>query len=78
VITGATVDRIPLEKFPEFPAVLPKLSIQKEITSILSAYDELIENNRRRLALLEEAPRLLFLFGIAPGGVRAGVGAGAV
>ena len=27
---------------------------------ILSAYDDLIENNRRRIALLEEAARLLY------------------
>lgn len=60
VITGATVDRIPLEKFPEFPASLPKLSIQKNIADILSAYDDLIENNRRRMSLLEEAARQLY------------------
>ena len=45
VISGATVDRIPLEKFPYFPASLPNLAIQKEIASILSTYDDLIENN---------------------------------
>ena len=28
--------------------------------SILSAYDDLIENNRRRIALLEEAARMLY------------------
>ncbi len=60
VITGATVDRIPLEKFPEFPATLPKLSVQKQIAEMLSAYDELIENNLRRMGLLEEAARLLY------------------
>jgi len=60
VISGATVDRIPLEKFPSFPAALPKLSIQQEIAAILSAYDDLIENNRRRMALLEEAAQQLY------------------
>lgn len=34
--------------------------IQNNITSILSAYDELIENNNRRIALLEESMRLLY------------------
>lgn len=38
----------------------PGLSIQHRIVSILSAYDDLIENNRRRIALLEEAARLLY------------------
>jgi type I restriction enzyme S subunit len=32
---------------------IPGLSIQKRIAAILSAYDELIENNKRRIALLE-------------------------
>jgi type I restriction enzyme S subunit len=33
---------------------------QQAISSILSAYDDLIENNRRRMALLENAARLLY------------------
>ena len=33
---------------------------QEAIVSTLSAYDDLIENNRRRIALLEEAARLLY------------------
>ena len=33
---------------------------QRKIAEILSAYDDLIENNRRRIALLEEAARLLY------------------
>jgi type I restriction enzyme S subunit len=60
VITGATVDRIPIEKLPEFPVTLPGVEIQKEVAQRLSAYDELIENNKRRMVLLEEAARLLY------------------
>lgn len=59
-LCGATVDRIPLTTFPEFKVVLPELSAQREIASTLSAYDDLIETNRRRIALLEEAARLLY------------------
>jgi len=33
---------------------------RKKIGSILSAYDDLIENNRRRIQLLEQAARLLY------------------
>ena len=33
---------------------------QRAIASILSAYDDLIENNRRRIQLLEQAARLLY------------------
>jgi len=60
VISGATVDRIPLEKFPSFPAALPILSVQRKVAGILYAYDDLIENNRRRMVLLEEAGRQLY------------------
>ena len=43
-----------------FRFALPARKIQKRIVSILSAYDDLIENNRRRIQLLEQAARLLY------------------
>jgi len=39
--------------FPVFP-------VQQKIASILTAYDDLIENNNRRIKLLEESARLLY------------------
>ena len=39
---------------------MPNAEEQAVIASILCAYDGLIENNRRRIALLEEAARLLY------------------
>ncbi len=39
---------------------LPPLPIQRRIASILGAYDDLIEVNRRRIAVLEEMARRLF------------------
>jgi type I restriction enzyme S subunit len=36
------------------------VSTQRRIASILSAYDDLIQNNRRRIQLLEQAARLLY------------------
>ena len=39
---------------------LPPLILQLKIAAILSVYDELIENNRRRIQLLEAAARLLY------------------
>ena len=60
IISGATVDRIPLTKFPDFELRLPDLDVQRRIASVLSAYDDLIENNRRRIQLLERAARLLY------------------
>lgn len=38
----------------------PDPQSQDRIVSILSAYDDLIENNRRRIVLLEQAARLLY------------------
>ena len=42
------------------PIYLPERHVQNDIASILSAYDDMIENNRRRIALLEEAARMLY------------------
>ena len=39
---------------------LPPLPIQRRIAGILSAYDELIENNQRRIRILEEMARSLY------------------
>ena len=60
VINGATVDRIPLSRLPDFEIKVPDLSVQRRVASILSAYDDLIENNRRRIQLLEQTARMLY------------------
>lgn len=60
IISGATVDRIPLIKFPSFPIFLPSLELQKKIASILSAYDSLIENNQKRIKLLKQMAENLY------------------
>ena len=39
---------------------LPPLPIQQRIAAVLGAYDDLIENNRRRIALLEKMARELY------------------
>lgn len=38
----------------------PSIAVQRRIANILSAYDDLIENNNRRMALLEESIHLLY------------------
>ena len=43
-----------------FLVELPDLPTQRRIASILSAYDDLIENNRRQIKLLEEAAQRLY------------------
>jgi type I restriction enzyme S subunit len=42
------------------PVRIPGPNEQKAIVQTLSAYDDLMENNRRRIALLEEAARMLY------------------
>lgn len=39
---------------------LPSIEIQKQIAGILSAYDDLIENNQKQIKLLEEAAQRLY------------------
>lgn len=47
-------------KFSALDIVVPDLPTQHRIASILSAYDDLIENNRRQIKLLEEAAQRLY------------------
>ena len=60
VVSGATVDRIPISRFPDFEIRIPDLHAQRRVASILSAYDDLIENNRKRIRSLELAAQLLY------------------
>jgi type I restriction enzyme S subunit len=60
LFTGATIKHLPREKLALLEVPVPPLSVQKSIGSLLSAYDDLIENNRRRMAMLEESARLLY------------------
>ena len=57
---GAAQDNLSQEKLLSIKFPVPELRIQQQIADILSAYDDLIENNRRRIALLEDAARLLY------------------
>lgn len=58
--TGATILHLPRQNLLEIPIPLPPLPIQRRIASVLGAYDDLIENNRRRIALLEKMARELY------------------
>lgn len=58
---GAAQPIINKSTFSAVKVSTPKTKIEEEkISSLLSAYDDLIENNRRRIVLLEEAARLLY------------------
>jgi len=60
LFTGATIKHLPREKLAKVEIGFPSFETQRTIADILSAYDDLIENNRRRMALLEEAARQLY------------------
>lgn len=48
------------EELLNMQVLLPSMEEQKRLASILMAYDNLIENNRRQIALLEEAAQRLY------------------
>lgn len=50
---GAGVPTLNQNHLQKLPINIPELETQKKIAAILSAYDDLIENNKRRIALLE-------------------------
>ncbi len=57
---GASVPTLNRNVLDTLPVRIPKHAEQIRIASLLSAYDDLIENNRRRIQLLEQAARLLY------------------
>jgi len=52
--TGATREALTKDDISNFKIPFPSLPIQKKIAAILTTYDELIENNNRRIAILEK------------------------
>lgn len=57
---GVAQDNLSKDKLLSVRFRIPDLPIQCQIADILSAYDDLIENNRRRIAILEETSRLAY------------------
>lgn len=59
-ISGAAQPGINASVLSKFKMVIPDLPTQEKIGNILSAYDDLIENNNKRIALLEKAAQELY------------------
>lgn len=57
---GTTQDNLSLDKLLHFDFVVPAIDEQRKIASILSTYDDLIENNMRRIKILEEMAQNLY------------------
>lgn len=57
---GATMLNLNTTILSSVPIRLPALESQKRIANVLSAYDDLIENNQKQIKLLEEAAQRLY------------------
>lgn len=57
---GSTMLNLNTSILSEVPLKLPSLDEQKAVVKILSAYDDLIENNQKQIKLLEEAAQRLY------------------
>lgn len=60
IVSGAAVKGIRGSDLAKLQINVPLLPVQDAIADILKNYDDLIENNRRRMALLTEAARQLY------------------
>lgn len=58
--TGAATPIINKSKFEGIKVKYPSLQIQQKIGSLLAAYDDLIENNLKRIKLLEEMAQITY------------------
>ncbi|HET9060067.1 MAG TPA: restriction endonuclease subunit S [Acidimicrobiales bacterium] len=59
-ITGAAQPKLSQANMRRMTIPLPPLPTQRKIGAVLSAYDDLIENNNRRIKLLEEMAQRIY------------------
>jgi type I restriction enzyme, S subunit len=57
---GAAQPAYTIASLKKMEGNLPSVSVQNKIASILSAYDDLIENNTRSIAILEEMAQMIY------------------
>ncbi|WP_426571325.1 restriction endonuclease subunit S [Aquihabitans sp. McL0605] len=58
--SGTTHQTIYFPEVKAFHVCLPSLDLQRRIADVLTEMDDLIENNRRRIELLEEMSRVIY------------------
>jgi type I restriction enzyme S subunit len=58
--SGTNISNLNQQVLKKIEVPHPSIIQQKAVVDILSPYDDLIDNNRRRIQLLEEAARLLY------------------
>ena len=60
IALGAAQRTITLTALRNMKILVPPMEVQERIVNILSAYDDLIENNQKQIKLLEEAAQRLY------------------
>jgi type I restriction enzyme, S subunit len=58
--SGASQRNLSGKLLRQFPIAVPPLPTQRKIAGVLSAYDDLIENNTRQIAILEEMAQAIY------------------
>lgn len=58
--SGIDTPIVPKSVFEKIELLVPSFNIQRKIAAVLSAYDDLIENNNRRIAILEKMAEELY------------------
>jgi len=58
--TGSARDFVRRDDYRRLQVAAPPLKTQRKIAAVLSAYDDLIENNNRRIKLLEEMAQRIY------------------
>lgn len=58
--TGSAQPQLPIKNLSSITLDVPELARQKRIADVISAHDDLIENNRKQIKLLEEAAQRLY------------------
>lgn len=60
IAKGTAQKAVPIALLKEIEIVIPEKTIQKKVVVILKNYDQLIENNKKQIKLLEEAAQRLY------------------
>lgn len=58
--SGSTVEHMRVPDAEKLSVLTPPISIQNAIASVISSYDDLIENNKKRIKIMEELAQRLY------------------
>lgn len=59
--SGSTVKHMRVPDAEKLTILMPEIETQKKISSVIASYDDLIENNEKRIKALEEMAQLLYI-----------------